>query len=104
MKNLILIFTLTIGVLFSSLVLAETNSAENIKSEGYLSRVDLTRSEIVIGDTLYNLALNLKVFDRKGKAVGRYALKEGLQVSFEWGFRNETYQVDKIKIVKKNAN
>lgn len=50
-------------------------------------RVDYVSAEyldMVIDDSVFTFALNMKVFDTKGRAVNRYALKPGAKVKYQF--------------------
>lgn len=51
---------------------------------GTVNAVDGKYQSIVIDDSVFPFALNMKVYDAKGREVNRYALKAGMEVSYEF--------------------
>ena len=74
------------AVLLMSFVYAGFASAdEDIDID--TGRIDYVSSEyldMVIDDSVFTFALNMKVFDGKGRTVNRYALKPGAKVKYQF--------------------
>lgn len=48
--------------------------------EGVVDRIDHPQAMVVISDTAYKMALNMKVYDSDLRPVNRYALRAGRKV------------------------
>lgn len=87
---------IVLGLSLPISVLAEQDKAE-------IDYVDGSYKYVVIGDRVYNFALNAKFFDKKGRTVNRYALKEGMLVEFDFDRgSHESGTINRIKIVPKD--
>ena len=73
------LFAFAIMLFASTFVIAEED--ENV---GKIDSVNPEYLHVVIDDSLYTFALNVKVFDVKGRPVNRYALKQGAQVRYDF--------------------
>lgn len=71
-------------------------------TRGELDYIYHDKQMVVIQDQAYRMALNLKVFDVKGKLVNRFALTPGLSLRYYAKFQSETNEfiVTKIEILK----
>ena len=73
-------FLFFIGILLScSCALAQEDS-----NVGNIDYVNPEYLDLVIDDSVYTFALNVKVFDAKGREANRYALRPGSKVKFEF--------------------
>ena len=52
------------------------------KQFGVIDSVDLQSNSLVIDDWYYTMALDMKVYDRRGDKVNRYYFKQGQKVQF----------------------
>lgn len=81
----------------------QVNAVELIgDTRGELEYIYHDQQMVVIQDQAYRMALNLKVFDVKGKLVNRFALKEGLILRYFAKYQSESSEfiVTKIEILK----
>jgi len=71
------------------------------ETRGELHYIYHEKQMLVIQDQAYKMALNLKVFNLKGKPVNRYALKEGQNLHYfaEYSTSSNEYIVTSIKIL-----
>ena len=49
---------------------------------GRITRLDLKKSELVVGDTLFKLANQVAVYDARGRPSTIKSLKKGLRIAF----------------------
>lgn len=97
-------------VMFCSLLAAAigANSASleklSIKIGSTIDSVENDRSMILIDDTYFKMALNMKVVDIEDEKIGRYALKAGQKVIFSLadGAEKDSAQrvINYIKVLK----
>lgn len=79
--------------------------AVELKEFGVVDRVDLAGSALVIDDQYYTMALNMRVFDRRGDEVNRHYLKKGQKLNFMLkGGGSEVQQLDQIWVLPDNAS
>ncbi|AFU98916.1 hypothetical protein [Simiduia agarivorans] len=82
-----------LGLVLPVLAFAELDEAE-------IDHVDESYKYVVIGDRVYSFALNAKFFDKKGRTVNRYALKQGMLVEFDFDRGpHETGTINRVTIV-----
>ncbi|BFM10422.1 hypothetical protein R50072_05750 [Simiduia litorea] len=74
------------ALLLMSFVYANIVSADE-GAETETGRIDYVSSEyldIVIDDSVFTFALNMKVFDTRGRTVNRYAFRPGAKVKYQF--------------------
>lgn len=90
------------SIFFSAIALSQESEDDRAT---FISRVDHENYQLLIGDKLYVMPITLKVYifdlsTRQKKKVNRYALREGLAVSFKKTIRNRQAYVEEITIYK----
>lgn len=69
-------------VIFSISSIAHAQGILGGNGQGQIDFVDLNERKIIIGDWVFNLALDLKVYSKHGNETD-FALKQGRQVKYE---------------------
>lgn len=74
------LFRVLVLVFFSLVTLVVDAGAEKVF--GVIDDINHENSRIIIDDHSFKMALNFKVYDKRGKEVNRYSLKVGQKLNY----------------------
>lgn len=91
------------GILWSLCLLAGAVEPAQGAEFGIVDRVDFNASALVVDDMYYPMALNIKVFDVKGKEANRYTFKVGQKIMFTINAASGVRQLDEVWLMPADA-
>lgn len=100
-KSYLSIFLLFL--LFLMPPLAYSQEVEGVTQDRVTAVIDYInpeRSQLVAGDLVYKLSLDLRVVSASGKELNRYALSPGNKIEFNPQKKGKNNIIDAIKILK----